>query len=87
MFSKSPEGHNEVDVDFAVYARKVKILISQMPMLRHIFQLERQFSLIFQGNFKSDRGQHDVVLTDAYAQVDIPSGETILIDPPSEFQE
>ena len=43
MFSNIPEGHNEVDVDFAVYARKVKVLISQMPMLRQIFQVERQF--------------------------------------------
>ena len=34
---------NEVDYDFAVYARKVKVLISQMPMLRQIFQVERQF--------------------------------------------
>ena len=30
MFSNSPKGHNEVDADFAVYARKVKVLISQM---------------------------------------------------------
>ena len=39
------------------------------------------------GNFKSDGGQHDVVLTDAYAKADIPSGETILIEIPSEFRE
>ena len=38
-------------------------------------------------NVKSNGGQHDVVLTDAYVKADIPSGETILIDPPSEFQE
>ena len=38
-------------------------------------------------NLKSDGGQHDVVLTDAYAQADIPGGETILIEPPREFQE
>ena len=37
VFSNGPEGHNEVDVYFAVYARKVKVLISQMPMLRKIF--------------------------------------------------
>ena len=43
MFSNGPEGHNEVDADFAVYARKVKVLISQMPKLRQIFQMERQF--------------------------------------------
>ena len=43
VFSNGPEGHNEVDDDFAVYARKVKVLISQMPMLRQIFQVERQF--------------------------------------------
>ena len=43
MFSNSPEGHNEVGVDFGVYARKVKVLISQMPMLRQILQVERQF--------------------------------------------
>ena len=43
MFSNSPEGHNEVDADFTVYARKVKVLISQMPMLRQIFQVGRQF--------------------------------------------
>ena len=45
IFSNSPEGHNEVDVDFAVYSRfaKVKVLISQMPMLMQIFQVERQF--------------------------------------------
>ena len=42
VFSNAPEGHNEVDVDFAVYARKVKLLISQMPMLRQILQVERQ---------------------------------------------
>ena len=43
VFSNSPEGHSEVDVDFAVYSRfaKVKVLISQMPMLRQIFQVER----------------------------------------------
>ena len=41
----------------------------------------------FPGNFKSDGGQHDVVLTDAYAQAYIPSGETILIELPREFQE
>ena len=73
MFSNSPEGHNEEDVDFAVYARKVKVLISQMPMLRQIFQVERQFYLRVPGNFTSDGGQHDVVLTDAYARADIPS--------------
>ena len=43
MFSNSPEGHNEADADFAVYAIKVKVLISQMPMLRQILQVERQF--------------------------------------------
>ena len=43
VFSNGPEGHSEVDVDFAVYDRKVKLLISQMPMLRQIFQVERQF--------------------------------------------
>ena len=30
-------------------------------------------------NLKSNRGQHDVVLTDAYAQAQIPSGKTISI--------
>ena len=43
MFSNGLEGHNDIDVDFAVYARKVKVLISQMPMLRQVFQMERQF--------------------------------------------
>ena len=33
-------------------------------------------------NFKSDGGQHDVFLTDAFSQAEIPSGEKILIDPP-----
>ena len=36
--------------------------------------------MILPVNFKSDGGQHDVVLSDAYAQADIPSGETILIE-------
>ena len=36
-------------------------------------------------NLKSDGGQHDVVLTDAYAQAHIPSGKTILIELPSEY--
>ena len=31
LFSNGPEGHNEVDVNFAVYARKVKVLISLWP--------------------------------------------------------
>ena len=43
--------------------------------------------MIFPVNFVSDGGQHDVVLTDAYAQADIPIGETILIELPSEFRE
>ena len=43
MFSNSPKGHKEVDVDFAAYARKFKVLISQMPILRQILQAERQF--------------------------------------------
>ena len=51
MFANNPEGHNEVDADFAVYARKVKVLISQMPMLRHRFQVERQ-SIEFPSEFK-----------------------------------
>ena len=38
-------------------------------------------------NFKSDGVHHDVVLTDAYAHVDIPIGETILIELPGEFHE
>ena len=38
-------------------------------------------------NLKSDGGQHDVVLTDAYAQAHIPSEKTILIELPREFQE
>ena len=38
-------------------------------------------------NLKSDGGQHDVVLTDAYAQADIPSGEIILTELPREFLE
>ena len=63
------------------------LLFSQMPMLRQILQVERQFYLRYPVNFKSDGVQHDVVLTDAYAQADIPSGETILIELPSEFQE
>ena len=54
MFSNSPEGHNEVDVDFAAYSR-----------------LQSQ----------------NIDFTDAFAQADIPSGETILIDLPREFQE
>ena len=54
MFSNSPEGHNEVDVDFAVYS----MFVSQ-----------------------------SIDFTDAYAQADIPSGETILIELPREFQE
>ena len=62
------------------------MLFSQMPMLRQIFQVERQFKLSFPENFKSDGVQHDVVLTDAYTRADIPSGETILIELPSEFQ-
>ena len=37
--------------------------------------------MILPVNFKSDGGQHDVFLTDAFAQAEIPSGETILIDP------
>ena len=41
--------------------------------------MERQFKMIPPVNFKSDGGQHDVVLTDAYAQAHIPSGKTILI--------
>ena len=63
------------------------MLFSQMLMIRQIFQVGRQFELSFPGNFKSDVGQHDVVLADAYAQADIPGGETILIEPPKEFQE
>ena len=39
----APRATNEVDYDFAVYARKVRVLISQMPMLRQISQVERQF--------------------------------------------
>ena len=38
-------------------------------------------------NVKSDGGQHDVVLTDDYAQADIPIGEKILIEVTREFQE
>ena len=38
-------------------------------------------------NLKSNRGQRDVVLTDAYAQAHIPSGKTILIELPSEYKE
>ena len=41
----------------------------------------------FPGNFKSDGGKHDVVLIEAYAQADIPSGKTISIELPREFQE
>ena len=37
-------------------------------------------------NLKSNGGQHDVVLTDAYAQADIPGGETILIELPGNFK-
>ena len=33
-----------------------------MPLLRQISQVERQFLLIFPENFKSDGGQHDVVI-------------------------
>ena len=36
---------------------------------------------------KSNGGQHVVVLTDAYAQAHIPSGKTILIELPREFQD
>ena len=43
--------------------------------------------LSFPVNLKSNGGQHDVVFTDAYVQADIPGGETILIEPPREFQE
>ena len=49
MFSNIPQGHNEVDVDFAVYSR-----------------LQSQ----------------NIDFTDAFAQADIPSGETILIELP-----
>ena len=38
-------------------------------------------------NLKSNGGQHVVVLTDAYAQADIPSGKKILIELPREFHE
>ena len=38
------------------------------------------------GNFKSDGVQHDFVLTDAFSQADIPSGETILIELPENFK-
>ena len=38
-------------------------------------------------NVKSNGGQHEVVLTDAYAQAHIPSGKTILIELPSECKE
>ena len=38
------------------------MLFSQMPMLRQIFQVERKFLLSYPVNFKSDGGQHDVVL-------------------------
>ena len=37
--------------------------------------------------FSSDGGQHEVVLTDAYAQAHIPGGKTILIELPSECKE
>ena len=43
--------------------------------------------MILPVNVKIDGGQHDVVLIDAYAQADIPSGKTILIELPREFQE
>ena len=36
----------------------------------------------FPGNFRSDGGQNDVVLTDTYAQADLQSGKTILIELP-----
>ena len=34
----------------------------------------------------SDGVQHDVVLTDAFAQADIPSGEKIFIELPRDFK-
>ena len=63
------------------------LLFSQMPMLRQILQVERKFQLRSPENFKSDGGQHDVVLTEAYSQAYIPSVETTLTDLPREFLE